>query len=143
MGLFENFVSNAKQAANAVGKKTGELADTSKLKLQAVDINTDIKKSYEALGKAFYQSKKQGADNAAEMDELVAFISQKYDELDTVNEQLAKLSSKTFCTRCGEPNPKAAGFCSKCGEKLAHEASECCACGCNATGEATKETTNE
>ena len=42
MGLFENIVSNAKQAANVVGKKTGELVDTSKLKLQAVDLNLSL-----------------------------------------------------------------------------------------------------
>ncbi len=45
---------------NVVGKKTGELVDTSKLKLQAVDLNSDIKRNYEALGRAVYESRKQG-----------------------------------------------------------------------------------
>ena len=106
MGLFENIVSNAKQAANVVGKKTGELVDTSKLKLQAVDLNTDIKRNYEALGRAVYEARKQGVDSTEEIDDIIIIINEKYDELDEVNEQLSKMSNKTFCTRCGEPNPK-------------------------------------
>ena len=70
-------------------------------------------------------------------------INEKYDELDEVNEQLSKMSNKTFCTRCGEPNPKTAGFCSQCGEKLVHEvpqddayaAQGGCSCGCHAEAE--------
>ena len=53
------------------------------------------------------------------------------------------MSNKTFCTRCGEPNPKTAGFCSQCGEKLVHEvpqddtyvAQGGCSCGCHAETE--------
>ena len=71
MGLFENIVSNAKQAANVVGKKTGELVDTSKLKLQAVDLNSDIKRNYEALGRAVYESRKQGIDSTEEIDDIL------------------------------------------------------------------------
>ena len=135
MGLFENIVSNAKQAANVVGKKTGELVDTSKLKLQAVDLNTDIKRVYEA--------RKQGVDSTEEIDDIIIIINEKYDELDEVNEQLSKMSNKTFCTRCGEPNPKTAGFCSQCGEKLVHEvpqddayaAQGGCSCGYHAEAE--------
>ena len=143
MGLFENIVSNAKQAANVVGKKTGELVDTSKLKLQAVDLNSDIKRNYEALGRAVYESRKQGIDSTEEIDDIIILINEKYDELDEVNEQLSKMSNKTFCTRCGEPNPKTAGFCSQCGEKLVHEvpqddayaAQGGCSCGCHAETE--------
>ena len=87
MGLFENIVSNAKQAANVVGKKTGELVDTSKLKLQAVDLNTDIKRNYEALGRAVYEARKQGVDSTEEIDDIIIIINEKYDELDEVNEQ--------------------------------------------------------
>ena len=52
------------EKANVVGKKTGELVDTSKLKLQAVDLNSDIKRNYEALGRAVYESRKQGETGA-------------------------------------------------------------------------------
>lgn len=143
MGLFENIVSNAKQAANAVGKKTGELVDTSKLKIQAVDLNSEIKRNYEALGRAVYEANKQGIDSTEEIDEIIVLLNEKYDELDEVNEQLSKMSNKTFCTRCGEPNSKTAGFCSQCGEKLVHEVSQDdayapqdeCNCGCHAEAE--------
>lgn len=139
MGLFENLVVNAKQAANAVGKKTGELVDTSKLKLQAVDLSGDIRKNYEALGRAVYEAHKLGIDSTEDIEDIIIIINEKYDELDEVNEQLSKMSNKTFCTRCGEPNPKTASFCSQCGEKLVQETQQgnCCSdsvcgCGCHA-----------
>ena len=89
-------MSNAKQAANVVGKKTGELVDTSKLKLQAVDLNSDIKRNYEALGRAVYESRKQGIDSTEEIDDIIILINEKYDELDEVNEQLSKMSNKNI-----------------------------------------------
>ena len=110
MGLFENIVSNAKQAANVVGKKTGELVDTSKLKLQAVDLNSDIKRNYEALGRAVYESRKQGIDSTEEIDDIIILINEKYDELDEVNEQLSKMSNKTFCTRMRRTKSKNCRF---------------------------------
>ena len=113
------------------------------MKLQAVDLNSDIKRNYEALGRAVYESRKQGIDSTEEIDDIIILINEKYDELDEVNEQLSKMSNKTFCTRCGEPNPKTAGFCSQCGEKLVHEvpqddayaAQGGCSCGCHAETE--------
>ena len=142
MGLLENFVSNAKQAANVVGKKTGELVDTSKLKLQALDLNSDIKRNFESLGRAVYEAQKQGTDSTEQIDTIIAFINKKYDELEEVNEQLSRMSGKTFCTKCGEPNPKTAGFCSQCGEKLVHETAQeeadaPCGCNCSCGQEAT------
>ncbi len=141
MGILENFVSNAKQAANVVGKKTGELVDTSKLKLQAAEINGDIRRSFEALGRALYEARKQDIQTTEEIDDIILLINHRYDELDEVNEQLTKLSSKTACPRCGEMNVKSANFCSRCGEKLlVEQAPTSCGCGCSCGAEEPAET---
>ena len=50
MGLFEDVVINAKSAANAVGKKAGQLVDVSKLKISAAELNNEINKKYEQGG---------------------------------------------------------------------------------------------
>lgn len=150
MGLLENLVVNAKQAANAVGKKTGELVDTSKLKLQSVDLSGDIRKNYEALGRAIYEAQKLGIDSTDEIEDIIILINEKYDELDEVNEQLSKMSSKVFCMKCGGPNPKSASFCSQCGDKLVHDVQQDetasghgCNCGCNADDSDQQEPENQ
>ena len=51
MGLFEDVVVNAKEAVNAVGKKAGQMVDISKLRLSAADLNNEISKRFEALGR--------------------------------------------------------------------------------------------
>ena len=63
MSRFDDLLLKAKTVANAAGKKTGELVEVSKLKLEAVQINSDIQKAYERLGSVVYEQEKTGADN--------------------------------------------------------------------------------
>ncbi len=140
MGLFENIVVNAKQAANAVGKKTGELVDVSKLKLQSVDLSGEIRKNYEALGKAVYEAHKLGIESTEEIEDIIILINEKYDELDEVNEQLSKMGNKAICSKCGASNVKTSSFCGQCGERLVQETAQndCCThndCGCGCAQE--------
>ena len=64
MGILEDVVINAKSAANAVGKSATKLYDLSKLKVSAADLNGDINKHFEALGRIVYDGKQNGEDNS-------------------------------------------------------------------------------
>ena len=46
------------------------------MKLQAVDLNSDIKRNYEALGRAVYESRKQGIDSTEEIDDIIILINE-------------------------------------------------------------------
>ncbi|MDR1001899.1 MAG: hypothetical protein LBL82_01320 [Oscillospiraceae bacterium] len=121
MGIFEDVVLNAKTAANTVGKKAGEIIDISKLRLSAGEINGEIGKRYEALGRVVYDSKKDGTNIDALAAECVKSIDALYERLDIVNAKLAKLRHKYQCGSCGASNEIDSVYCNRCGKRLYDE----------------------
>ena len=118
MGLFEDVVVNAKEAVNAVGKKAGQMVDISKLRLNAADLNNEISKRFEALGRVIYDAKKTDNDSTDLVNECVAAIDELYEQLEAVNDQISSLRCKVVCKECGAENPAEAAYCNKCGSKL-------------------------
>ena len=118
MGLLEDVVINAKSAVNVVGKKAGKIVDISKLRISAAELNNEINKRYESLGRVVYDAAK--TENSAEelTAECVAAIDDLYEQLDAVNEQISAIRNRTICASCGEENPQGASYCCKCGTKL-------------------------
>ena len=94
MGLFEDVVINAKSAANAVGKKAGQLVDVSKLKISAAELNNEINTKYEALGKAVYDAKKADSDPADLVAEAMVAIDELQDQLKALEEQIQEASAQ-------------------------------------------------
>ena len=99
MGLLEDVVVNAKEAVNAVGKKAGQMVDISKLRLNAADLNNEISKRFEALGRVIYDSKKTENDSADLVNECITAIDELYEQLDAVNDQISALRSRVICKK--------------------------------------------
>lgn len=118
MGLFEDVVINAKSAVDVVGKKAGQIVDISKLRINAADLNNEINKRFEALGRVVYDTKKTDNDSTDLVAECVAAIDELYEQLDAVNEQLLATSKKFICKNCGEENRQGSVYCNRCGKKL-------------------------
>lgn len=118
MGLLEDVVINAKSAVTVVGKKASQIVDISKLRISAAELNNEINKRFESLGRVVYDAKK--TDNSAEelISECVTAIDDLYEQLDAVNEQISAIRNRTVCKVCGEENPQGASYCCKCGTKL-------------------------
>lgn len=118
MGLLDDVIVNAKSAANIVGKKATQLVDISKLRISAADLNNEISKRFESLGRAVYEARKTENDPSDLVAESVAAIDDLYEQLDAVNAQMASAREKTVCSVCGQENPQGSVFCCKCGHKL-------------------------
>lgn len=121
MGLFEDVVVNAKSAVNVVGKKAGQIVDVSKLRISAADLNNEISKRYESLGRTVYEAKKTENDSSDLVNECITAIDDLYEQLDAINEQLVAMRAKLVCKNCGEENPQTAVYCNKCGHKLSND----------------------
>jgi hypothetical protein len=121
MGLFEDVVVNARTAANVVGKKASQIVDVSKLRISAADLNNDISKRFEAIGRKVYDAEKAGKDPMESMEESVSGIDELYEQLEAVNEQIAAARARQVCRNCGEENAQGAAYCSKCGHKLSED----------------------
>lgn len=121
MGLFEDVVVNAKSAVTVVGKKAGQIVDISKLRITAADLNNEISKRFEALGRVTYDAQKTENASSELIAECVAAIDELYEQLDAVNEQIAALRKRIKCKECGYENAQDAVYCNKCGAKLGDE----------------------
>lgn len=124
MGLLEDVVVNAKSAVNVVGKTAGKIVDISKLRISAGELNSEISKRYESLGRMVYDAQKTDNDATDLIKECVSAIDDLYEQLDAVNEQISAMRNRTICKGCGAENPQSANYCSKCGKKLEESAPE-------------------
>lgn len=120
---FNSLLDKAISVANVAGKKTEEMVEASKLKIQEVSVNADLANCYEKIGSLVYSSKKFGADNEQEIAQLIA-------QADELLEQLAQLQAKREeirkvrkCPNCGASCATDAHFCSRCGMVLHEETS--------------------
>ncbi len=118
MGILEDAIYNAKTAAGFVGKKAGKIVDVSKLTITAAELNSEISKKCEILGRVFYESKTTEKSYDTAISELIEKISELRGQLDSVNELIAESKNKTKCPKCSMVNSKEAIFCAKCGERL-------------------------
>ena len=57
MGIFDDVVVNAKSAAQTVGKMAGQFVDMSKLRINMAELNGEITKRYQGLGRFIYEAK--------------------------------------------------------------------------------------
>lgn len=121
MGMLDDVIVNAKSAANVVGKKAAQLVDISKLRISVADLNNEISKQYESLGRAAYDAQKSGGDLSEEISERAKTIDDLNEQLNAVNEQLAAAREKLVCPNCGQENAQGSVYCSKCGQKLSDD----------------------
>ncbi len=118
MSFFEDAFVSAKGFGSAVSKKTGQLMDIAKLKVNAADISSEINGRYKALGKAIYMAKKNGTSIDGIVEECVTSIDALNDRLDEVNRRIAELQNKTSCTSCGATMDPKSLYCSRCGARI-------------------------
>ena len=118
MGILDDVVINAKTAAEAVGKKAGQIVDVSKLRINAAELNAEISKRYEALGEYVYESCRERLAEDAEAVGKMAEIDELGNQRNTVTNELVDNQNKVVCPVCGKQSPITAQYCSNCGAKL-------------------------
>lgn len=119
MGIFDDVITNAKSAAQTVGKVAGQFVDMSKLRLNLAELNGEINKRYQELGQFIYEAKKAGEADEVELAEKIAVLDELYAQFGAVSAQLATLQNKVTCPSCGKKLDMGAMFCSHCGMRLA------------------------
>lgn len=116
--IFDDVVVNAKAAASAVSKKASEVCDSSKQKITAAEIRSEINKKLRDLGALTYKSQIHGMDLSAETNKLVLEISELKDNLNAVNEHIAASKNMKKCPQCDGEIPKVSNYCNLCGARV-------------------------
>ncbi len=118
MGILDDVVINVKSAAEAVGKKTGQIVDASKLRINMAELNAEISKRYEAVGQYVFESCREKLADDAEIVSKLSEIDELKTQLAAVTRELNDKQNKVTCPNCGKQSASTAQYCSACGAKL-------------------------
>lgn len=114
MTTLEDIYDKAKTVAEVAGKKTGELVELTRLKLNAADLEKKISVLFEKLGQLVYEE----PENAAAIEEEKAKITALKQDLAELRETIATLKNGVLCASCDTVNEKDAAYCKSCGTQL-------------------------
>ena len=118
MATFEDVLSRAKAVAQAAGKKTEEIVELTKVRVQIGDLRREIASMYEGLGRLVYDSRR----TEESVDDLIEACVEQLDEqlaaLARLEERVMESKNVIRCEKCGALNAQDATFCNQCGEKL-------------------------
>ncbi len=116
---MDRIISEIKNAAGKVAKKSTELVELSKVKLNIINTKSTIDENFKSLGELLYYSQKGDADITTEsIEETIAKIDDLYEKLDELNNISANISNKKICPNCKKANENNSAFCSDCGLNL-------------------------
>ncbi|MBQ4155244.1 MAG: zinc ribbon domain-containing protein [Clostridia bacterium] len=117
MGFFEEAIVKAKEVYDVAAKKTSEVVSVQKLKLKATQVNSQLSKDFETLGRLYYEKVKESGENI-EYVELFDSIDSKFDELEQIEDEINEQKKTKTCSNCGAKNSETAAFCNNCGTQL-------------------------
>lgn len=118
MTTVEEVICKAKELAQTAGKKTGELVNLGKLKLEIAETQRDISARYELIGRYMYEASKNGVSVEERLPALYEKIDALKEKVAELERQMDELRHTKSCNDCGKSNPKDAAYCQKCGKSL-------------------------
>lgn len=118
MTTWEEWLLKAKDAADVVGKKTTEMAETVKLKTKAAGVQREIAATFEGMGRLMYDSRQNGSDVTELLDTAAKRVDQLQAELQAIEDELCTYKNAVRCPDCHEIVAEQAVYCSRCGRKM-------------------------
>ncbi|MDK2802228.1 MAG: hypothetical protein KFW09_02495 [Oscillospiraceae bacterium] len=118
MGLFDDVISKAKDVAKIATNKTEEVVGVSKLKLKSMNINSQIKKTFEELGSAVYCMNKKNRDNGDIVKKLLIDVDKLFVEQKDIIQKISNIKHEKICNSCGTSISLDYAYCYNCGDNL-------------------------
>ncbi len=115
---MDKIISELKNTADKVVKKSVELAELSKIKLSIASTKSEIGANYKALGELVYMAQKNDEADSKDITELIEKIDELYKRLDEFNEVYSSLKNEKICPDCNKANPMDQAYCGSCGHKF-------------------------
>ncbi len=140
MSFFKNVADKLTKAAEVTVKKTGELTDTAKLKLDVARMKSDIETKYTEIGTLVYKQYSEQTDESSavaekclaidaineELDKTLLIIEEKRAAIQAAKEEAARAKAAAAENTAGSvcESPRTC-----CCEAASAQTSECPACG--------------
>lgn len=98
-------------------KKTGQLADTVKMKYAIASEESELKKKYERIGEMVYRAKSGDGELSDEINTICDDIQLTLEKITDLKERLQVIKNKKSCPHCGAEIAADSPYCSACGCK--------------------------
>ena len=118
MSAINSWFNRAKEVANAAGKKTGSAVELSKLKLQIMQLRSQIQSTYERIGILVYEQEKTGTDNGELIEVCIKEIDGLLTRVNDANANVSLIKDGVKCQACGTANVLGDRYCKKCGSSI-------------------------
>ncbi len=120
MGIFDEVASTIKKTAKSAAKKSYDMVDFTKLKIQLSDVRDEIREKYQAIGEAFYTHSRGEAQTQDEqmLEDLISTVDRLKEKEEELESVINELKSNKKCASCGATTDKDNDFCPKCGTKF-------------------------
>ena len=118
MSFFDEVAAKSKDAFDTAVKFTGDVVSEQKVRVQIASLKSKISRDYETLGRLYHDVIKNGSENEEAINEIIAEIEDKKQEICGLEEKIGKNDKVKICEKCSWKNPADAVFCNKCGEQL-------------------------
>ena len=103
MSLFDDVIVNVAAAVDAVGKKTTEVVDRSKVRVSSVELKNKISARFETLGRYVYDTHAAKNTDPSVVDQYVSEITVLINELKTLQDSLNASNGKTAYAKNAYP----------------------------------------
>ena len=118
MGFIEETAVKAKDAFDVVAKKTNEVISVQKLKYNIANLNSQLSKEYETLGRLYFDTLDNAEEIAEEYKDVKLSIDNLKKQISELENELEKQTNVVNCKNCGGKNSSNNAYCSACGTKL-------------------------
>ena len=118
MDNFEQTIQKAKDVIGVACQKTGEVVATQKLKLDLIGLEGNLNRAYAKLGKMQFELIKDIETDNLAVKSTINEISGLLEQINALNDEIAKNSGKKECPVCGKKLSDDAAFCSACGKEV-------------------------
>ena len=116
MDFFENLKEVVSETAHTVAKKSEELIDKSKTTYAIFDLNNDVKKLYNEIGRLTYLSIEEDEDHTDSIKMKCDIIKSKLARIDSLRTNTEFSGFK--CPVCGKPSDNSVDYCPSCGANM-------------------------
>ncbi len=118
MANFDSIVDDLRIVAEEMGKKTKEAIELSRLRMEKIQVKSDMRKNYENIGELVYAEHRLQENNADVIEIFKKEIDREYEHISEISARIRKLRKRAQCPACGAQNEADAAYCSHCGAEM-------------------------
>lgn len=118
MSAFGSVMTMVRDAASIATKKTGTAVELSKLKLQMMQLRSQMQSTYERVGILTYEQHKTGTDNGELISVCIKEIDSLLVQINDLNAAITTIRDGVRCPNCNTANPVDTPYCKSCGVNL-------------------------